>query len=377
LHERCNAQRNRGDNVKITFVLPDYANHPTGGFKVVYEYANHLVRNGHTATIVYLCSAKRSTSRHFPLSLFSRLERQRARLAYKRGKPKISWYSLHKDVRLVKATDLKARHVPNADAIFATAWQTASRVSECPNEKGAKFYLVMDFAPWLGDKYELEQTWRLPLKKISISSWLAELITQAGVPNEDVQAIPIAVDHDRFRVVNNVAERPKRVIMLYSPTAYKRSKLGLSTLLRCKAEVMNLEATFFGPVKERPSGLPSWIEYYGQVSESQLIILYNAASVCLCSSAAEGFALPPAEAMACGCAVVTTDCGGNRDYAEHEKTALVSDPDDFTSLVSNTLRLLSDENLRVKIALAGRERMMDFTWEKSTRQLTEFIRCNL
>ena len=77
--------------------------------------------------------------------------------------------------------------------------------------------------------------------------------------------------------------------------------------------------------------------------------------------------------MACGCAVATTDCGGNRDYAEHEKTALVSDPDDFASLVNNVLRLLSDEELRVKIAQAGRDRISRFTWEESTQRLIAFV----
>jgi glycosyltransferase involved in cell wall biosynthesis len=359
--------------VKITFVLPGYGDHPTGGYKVVYEYANNLVRAGHTATIVFLWEAERFARPCFPLTLFLRLNRSRARLAYRNKKPKISWYSLHRDVKLVNATDLETRSVPNADAIFATAWQTASSVSECPSEKGAKFYLVMDFPPWLGDKHDLEQTWRLPLKKICISSWLAELVTQAGVPAEDVVAIPIAVDHDRFRDVNGIPGRAKRVIMLYSSTTYKRSQLGLSVLLKCKDAFPNLEASLFGPLERRPAAPPSWSEYYGSVSESELVRLYNAASIYLCSSAAEGFALPPAEAMACGCAVATTDCGGNRDYAEHEKTALVSDPDDFESIVKNVIRLLSDEELRVRIALAGRDRIAEFTWEKSTRRLIEFV----
>jgi glycosyltransferase involved in cell wall biosynthesis len=159
----------------------------------------------------------------------------------------------------------------------------------------------------------------LPLRKIAISSWLAELVTQAGVPKKDVQAIPIAVDHNRFRVINSIRERAKRVVMLYSSITYKRSQLGLSVLLKCKDAVPNLEVNLFGPLEQRPATPPSWSEYYGSVSESELIKLYNAASIYLCSSAAEGFALPPAEAMACGCAVATTDCGGNRDYAEHEK----------------------------------------------------------
>ena len=77
--------------------------------------------------------------------------------------------------------------------------------------------------------------------------------------------------------------------------------------------------------------------------------------------------------MACGCALATTDCGGNREYAEHEETALVSDPDDFAALVSNVIRLLSCEELRVRIASAGRNRIAEFTWEQSTQRLVEFV----
>jgi glycosyltransferase involved in cell wall biosynthesis len=42
-------------------------------------------------------------------------------------------------------------------------------------------------------------------------------------------------------------------------------------------------------------------------------------------------------------------------------------------LVNNVLRLLSDEELRVKIALAGKDRIAEFTWENSTRRLIEFV----
>jgi len=52
---------------------------------------------------------------------------------------------------------------------------------------------------------------------------------------------------------------------------------------------------------------------------------------------------------------------------------LVSDPDDFESLVDNVLRLLSDEELSVTLALAGRDRIAEFTWEKSTRRLIEVL----
>jgi glycosyltransferase involved in cell wall biosynthesis len=354
--------------VKITFLLPGYSNQPVGGYKVVYEYANHLVRNGNSVTIVYLYKRPQLTQ--------LTLRKMGRHLTWYTGtlkKPKIDWFFLDDKIKLIKVPDLDAHYVPDADAVIATHWTTSSYLNDYPSEKGVKFYLVMDFPPWMGSKNEIEKTWLMPLKKVAISNWLAELVLQAGAPREDTKVIPIAVDHDRFRVINNVRERQQRVVMLYSTLPYKRSELGLSALLKCKDKAPNLQVSLFGPIQRRPKELPAWVDYHGGVNEGQLARLYNESAVYLCSSAAEGFALPPAEAMACECAVATTDCGGNRDYARNEETALVSDPDDFESLVSNVLRLLSDEDLRVRIALAGRDRIKDFTWEKSGRKLVEFI----
>jgi len=363
--------------MKITFVLPGYPKNPVGGYKVVYEYANHLVRERHEVTIVHPRKLEGLAPNRARLSPLHWLGRQKAFLADVVTKPTINWFSLDKKIQLIKTPDLGARHVPDADAIFATHWQTSPYVNDYPSKKGAKFYLVMDYPPWFADKSALEYTWRLPLKKVTISNWLAELVTQAGVPKEDTKAIPIAADLNRFHLVNDIRKRPKRIIMLYSSAPRKRSQLGLSALVECKEAVPNLEVRLFGPRRKRPPNIPSWVKYYGDISEQKLVELYNTASICLCSSAAEGFALPPAEAMACGCAVVTTDCGGNREYAVHEKTALVSDPDDFSSLVSNALRLLCDDELRIRIALAGRECINTFTWEQSTQQLIQFITDNL
>ncbi len=39
--------------MKVTFVLPMYLTSPSGGFKVVYEYANRLAALGHQIAIVH------------------------------------------------------------------------------------------------------------------------------------------------------------------------------------------------------------------------------------------------------------------------------------------------------------------------------------
>jgi glycosyltransferase involved in cell wall biosynthesis len=129
----------------------------------------------------------------------------------------------------------------------------------------------------------------------------------------------------------------------------------------------------FGQRSKKPADLPGWISYQGNVSEESLVAIYNSSSIFLCSSAAEGFALPPAEAMACGCAVVSTDCGGNREYAVHDVTALLSPPRDPEALAMNLLRVLEDDGVRIRLASEGHSRIQAFTWQRSTDLLEEFI----
>ncbi len=160
--------------------------------------------------------------------------------------------------------------------------------------------------------------------------------------------------------------------MLYGFSDYKAPQDGLAALEIAKARHPDLEVVIFGPFP-RPEALPSSFVYGQNIPEADLIKIYNSSRVFVCSSIAEGFALPPAEAMACGCAVAATDCGGIREYAEHEVTALLSPPRDPEALAQNIIRLLEDEELRQKLALGGHRRIQELTWDRSTDRLEGFI----
>jgi len=100
----------------------------------------------------------------------------------------------------------------------------------------------------------------------------------------------------------------------------------------------------------------------------------NEASLFLSSSRVEGFGLAVAEAMACGCAVVSTDSGGVRDFAIHGITALLTEPGDAEGLASHVCTLARDEEERTRLAGSGMERVASFTWERSVRLLeAEFL----
>lgn len=75
-----------------------------------------------------------------------------------------------------------------------------------------------------------------------------------------------------------------------------------------------------------------------------------------------------------GNTVVSTDCGGNREYAEDSITALLSSPGDPQALAENVIRLLEDDDLRIRLANAGYECIQKFTWERSTNLLEQFLK---
>lgn len=359
--------------MKVTFVLPGYPWRPVGGFKVVYEYANQLALRGHRVTVLH----PRRICRRSSLSLSDWLGTQVRSIGKRLLKPTLAWRPLDARVEILYVPEPAARYVPDADAVFATAWMTAEYVLQYPVSKGRKFYLVQDFDPWLAPKDQLEASWRLPLKKVTVSRWLYNKVRASRAPEEDTVNIPNGINHHSFRLTRSIAQRPKRVSMLYSSSSYKAPQDGLRALEMARTRHQDLEVVIFGPGRRRPARLPGWAVYKGNVPEEELVETYNSSRIYLCSSLAEGFALPPAEAMACGCAVVSTDCGGIREFAIDEVNALLSPPRDAAALAANIIRLLNDDDLCQLIAKAGYEQIQQFTWERSAGLLEEFIAANL
>jgi len=358
--------------MRINFILPFYSVRPIGGLKVVYEYANQLAARGHDVSVIHPRSMRNIEPVRRPLhKLHNAALDTRNRFAPRAG---LKWQPLDRRVRIVIVPEPTAAHVPDADAVFATAWQTAEYVVKYPIRKGRKFYLVQDFDPWIASKEVLEQTWRWPFLKITISSWLYEKVRAAGCVEPEVINIPIGVSFQQFHLTNDIGNRPKRILMLYSSSPSKGSEIGLKAIAKSREAHPDLQVTLFGPtMRRRPATLPDWASYGGIITNERLRTLYNESRVYVCSSLAEGFALPPAEAMACGCAVAATDCGGIREFAVDGINALLSAPGDADALARNIISLLDDNQLRVRLATAGHQSIREFTWETAASKLEELI----
>lgn len=358
--------------MRITFALPSYPWKPIGGFRVVYEYANGLAALGHEVTVVH-ARRLRQPSLDQPKNWYRKLRRLGGRLRDILLRPSVQWQEIDPRVHMTYVPEPRPRFIPDGEVVFATAWQTAEYVNEYPASKGRKYYLIQHYETWSGPSDRVDATWRMPFKKVVIAKWLYEKGLELGVPAEDMKHIPNGIDLKKFRVTKDIATRPKRVAMLYHPTWWKGAADGLKALEIAYKAHPDLRAVLFG-TSSRPSGLPSWIEYWENPPQEVIVdSIYNGSSIYLCPSVIEGWGLPAAEAMACGCAVVSTDNGGVRDYITHGETGLLSPPREPLGLANNLLALLANDTLRIQLAERGNSSIQHFTWERALIELCRFI----
>lgn len=90
--------------------------------------------------------------------------------------------------------------------------------------------------------------------------------------------------------------------------------------------------------------------------------LWNADVFCL-PSRQEGFGIVFLEAMASGLPIVAARCAAVPETAPHGEVSLLVDPDDVEGLATALIRLLRDEDLRLRLSSAGAVRCRRFGWE--------------
>lgn len=353
--------------MKITFIIPALG--LGGGTKIVFEYANHLVDKGHDVSIIYPLLGKDYGFKfynikkiiHYVIGILIKLKQGNS----------VDWFNLK--ANLIRVLTLKEKYIPNADIIVATWWETAYLINKYNKNKGSKFYLIQGYEIFGGPPEKVHQSYELNLHKIVIAKWLYEKLTELGV-SKNLEYIPNGIDFSKYKLINDIKNRPKRVAMLYHEASHKGSLDGIKSLIIAKKEYPDLQAVLFG-VFPRPDKLPKWIEYVQNPMQDKLIEeIYNGSSTYLCPSLTEGWHLPPAEAMACGCSLISTNIGGVKDYAINKKTALLSPPGKPLLLAKNLIMLLKDDTIRLKLAYAGNDYIQNFKWDKSVNKLEKLFK---
>jgi glycosyltransferase involved in cell wall biosynthesis len=360
-------------NYTVTFLSPGTGGVPTGGSKVMYEYANGLADRGWRVRIVHPYILTHQEIRDVRSDLFLRTRRW---LGYQRRRitgdfRPDRWFAVRPNVEMLCTKTLDLQLLPPSDAWVATYWYTANWAATYP---GAHFYLIQHLETLFGPESEVMATWKLPLRKIVISRWLEQVANEVGEPSD---YIPNGLDFNAYGMdVAPEKRNPTALAMMYHHSDWKGSADGLAAIYRVKAKHPNLSLQLFG-VPSRPADLPSWVEYNQNPPQSRLRQIYNQAAIFISPSWTEGWPLPPAEAQQCGASLAATDIGGHREYAHNERTALLSPAKDSESLAANLDLLIANQTLRIQLAKQGHANIQQFTWDRAVSRFEAVLKDSL
>jgi glycosyltransferase involved in cell wall biosynthesis len=290
--------------MKITFVMIGLS--LCGGDRVIATHADRLRKKGHDVLVVASGIDKPSVKEglrsllkgHGWISQPSKTESHIDNM-------NVPYMQLDRFRPIVDAD------VPDADVVIATWWQTAEWVANLSPQKGAKVYFiqhheVFDYLP----EQRVRATYTLPLSKITISKWLIDLM-RTEYNDDNVSLVSNSVDTKQFYAPLRGRQDIPTVGMLYAPAHWKGCDISLEAFLIAAKSIPGLRLIAFGTgtISDHML-LPEGAEYFQSPAQDKIKDIYARCDVWLCGSRSEGFCLPPLEAMACRCPVVSTAVGG-------------------------------------------------------------------
>ncbi|MCA9932351.1 MAG: glycosyltransferase family 4 protein [Anaerolineales bacterium] len=122
--------------------------------------------------------------------------------------------------------------------------------------------------------------------------------------------------------------------------------------------------------------LTNQVHFLPQMSDDELALLYNAATVFVFPSLYEGFGLPVLEAMACGTPVVASSLTSIPEVSG--KAATLVDPRDEAEFAYALETILINPNKQIAMAEAGLHQAQLFSWEHTAKMtLATYQECLL
>ena len=208
-----------------------------------------------------------------------------------------------------------------------------------------------------------------------------DLIKYLKIPDDKISVIYCGVDHSIFKPYN--VKPSNKPYILYVGSERPRKNLGrlFEAFAELKGEFPELKLVKIGvggrsgkyrrdTIKELDSlGISRDIIFVDWASQLDLAHYYSSAQLLAYPSLYEGFGLPPLEAMACGCPVVTSNTSSLPEVLG--KAGIMVNPYDIHALAQAMRQVLTDSQLRDNMIRKGLEQAKRFSWEKTAEQTQE------
>lgn len=316
-----------------------------GGSKIILEHANRLTERDHKVTLI------------------SHDE-----------KPK--WFKLNEKVDFIQVpwNEVLCEEIPkNTDIIIATYWR---EIYECVEQKIAPVIYFEQGDYHLFDLEKLDDRTFDYIKKqlktinfiYTVSNFAKEKLKE--IYNVESIVIPNAVDNNVFYYEKHTKNDVPNITLIGSEEAtFKQIQNILDAIKIIGKKGYKIKLNWITPTIPKKNTDISAI-----VNPPQMLIgdTLRKTDIYICASMYESFCLPVLEAMTCGAAIVTTNNGGNMDFVEDEKNALIIEKDNIDDIVEKIERLLNDENLKQYLIKNGVEESARYSWNITISTIEEY-----
>lgn len=119
-------------------------------------------------------------------------------------------------------------------------------------------------------------------------------------------------------------------------------------------------------------GLSEHVVFTGRVEQEDLPLLYNGADIFVYPTFAEGFGIPPLEAMACGVPVIASNATSLPEVVGD--AGILVDPHRDEALAQAMETLLNHAGLRAELREKGLKQAKKFTWRNASEHVLDIYR---
>lgn len=347
--------------MKILYVLPEAG--VAGGASQVFEHVNRLIDRGHDVKLAILSN----------------------------NVYKVNWYPLKTDLIPMNEIPELAKKM---DIVIATHYITSFFVHELET-KAKKYYFVQHKESWFVDELSfvindfdgteeakklmikervkeyreyIEKSYKLmDLNLFTTSDWLVGILDKE-FDRKSLQ-VYCCLNDKIFYPEPMFPRNDGKIRVLLETTTQATSWKGLDDAievlegdpeLRKEIEVWTLSAD-----DPKYTGDKHW----KNPTQDEIRQIYSSSDINLKMSWYEGWGLGPMQAMACGCAVVSSDNFGINTYGKDGINCLISENKDIVAARNNLKKLIKNEKLRKKLIKNGLEINKQFVWDKEIDKL--------
>ena len=224
---------------------------------------------------------------------------------------------------------------------------------------------------------------------ICVSARVRDLLVEAGLPIQHARIIHGGTDVERFRSIRKRDDPSGHLKLLYAGQLVRHK--GVHTAIEAMARLVNKHRinqinltlvgsghpdyeAFLRDLVERER-LHDFVTFHKPVSKDEMPAILQQFDVLVFPSIyEEPLARMTQEAMASGLVVIGTTTGGTKEILRDGETGLTFAPEDADGLAKQLSRLITDRDLRCRLAQAGRQTVLEnFTLDKMVKEIEAYL----